>query len=158
MRNVKWGVQRPLTLASVVVAAWAIAAWGAGFAPTHAADAPAPGSIMALMVETAAPAAAAIWNDSYSENLKDEDWVRLKAAAATLVETAKIVRAGGTLPADRAKASSPAWTEWAQQFADLTATLRHATDAKEQKAVALAGDAMVEICGGCHTAFPATVP
>ena len=153
---------RTWSFMALPLAIWAIASLSAPASapasPGHAAAALPAAGMMQLMVQTIAPAAATVWTDSYSEKLTDDDWSRLRSAAVTLRETATIVAEGGTLPADRAKAASPAWTEWAQKYADLAAALERATQVKEQQALAAAGDAMVDVCGGCHTAFPATVP
>ena len=151
-------IHRLAILLALPLAVWVVAASNAAVSPAQPHGAYDAASVMTLMVEKIAPAAASIWNRSYAEKISDAEWTELRAAAAILRQTEQTVTAGGTLPADRARAGTPLWAEWAQKYADQTAGLQRAADARDQKALAEAGDAMLEACGGCHMAFPANLP
>jgi hypothetical protein len=115
-------------------------------------------SVMTLMTETIAPAAASIWNGAYAEKIGDNEWADMLKAAAILRATEETVASGGTLPADRAKAAAPLWADWAKKYAAQTTALQRAAEARDQHALAAAGDALLEVCGGCHIAYPAKIP
>jgi cytochrome c2 len=45
------------------------------------------------------------------------------------------------------------WQEWSRQLAELALMAKDAAENRDQTAFADAGDAMVEVCEACHTAY-----
>jgi cytochrome c556 len=86
--------------------------------------------------------------------LSDQDWQRMKQAVARLTESAAAVSGGGTSAAETERAKSSEWKNWAGKFVDTASAAARAVDRKNQTALVAASDTMVEVCEGCHTAFP----
>jgi len=123
-----------------------------------AVSAAAPANMVALMMEVVGPAVQPIWDGSYADKLTDQDWERIKKAAADLAASEQTIAVGGPAPAERQRANSPAWKEWYGKFTAAVTDANRAANAKDQMALATAGDTLVEVCEGCHTAFPAAAP
>ncbi|MEJ2122901.1 MAG: hypothetical protein P8Z76_19820 [Alphaproteobacteria bacterium] len=113
-------------------------------------------SIDEIMTGVITPATNVIWGRSFADDLSAEDWQRflqsaiqisLSASALSLVPPE--ANAGGNLAAgDTAR-----WREWSSQLAGLAEVAKAAALTKDQAALVDAGDAMVEICEACHTAY-----
>src|SRR5215468_1576735 len=65
---------------------------------------------------------------------------------------------GGTGEPDVGWALSPAWQDWSLNLRDAGVAVKRAVDAKNQMALRSAGDALVEVCEGCHKQFKPGVP
>lgn len=70
-----------------------------------------------------------------------------------MVAAAPVIAAGGVTAAERARAKSADWQDWSKKLSTSVAAAKRAADTKNQAELATAGDSLVEICGGCHTAF-----
>lgn len=141
--------------------AFAVFVWAMGIAMASAgtalsaAEARAPATFMyILMIDMIGPAANALWAAAASPALSDQDWVRLKQMTARLTESAHSVSFGGTTRSDIERASSSAWKSWAAGFADKVSLAATAVERKDKMALVAAADDLMEVCEGCHMAFP----
>lgn len=124
------------------------AAWSSGQAQT-------PQSYMyILMVNMVGPPATSLWETVGAPSLNDRDWQRMKEAAARLSEVAPAVAVGGNSASEAERAKSSEWRNWSGKLVATTSALNRAVDRKDQAALLAASDTLVEVCEGCHTAFP----
>lgn len=107
-----------------------------------------------LMVDMIGPAANSLWAIAAAPALSDREWERAKQIAARLSEMAASVASGGTTAADTERAGSRDWTIWAGKFTDTVSLTAKAVERQDRPGLAAAADALVEVCQGCHTAFP----
>jgi hypothetical protein len=128
---------------------------GAPAAPATAAAPPAE-NMRAFMVNVVAPAVKPIWDFSYTDKVSDADWATIKKAATDLNAALPTIASGGTVPAEQTRAKDPKWQDWLKKTAEPAAAALRAADAKNQMALAMAGDSLVETCEGCHMAFDPT--
>jgi hypothetical protein len=142
---------------------FAILAWAMGVTlpalgtGLSAAEARAPSTFMyILMVDMIGPAANSLWAAAAAPTLSDQDWARVKQMAARLTESAHSVAFGGTTPEDIERAKSSAWKGWAGEFTDKASLTANAVERKDKMAFTAAADDLLEVCEGCHVAFPQT--
>jgi len=146
MRNsVKFGAAAALC----IVAASAIA-------QTPASYVPLPLTTRALMLDVVAELPNPIWEKSYATELTDDDWAALKKSASALVASATTISVGGTDAAEKGWLDSPEWRQWSEKLAETATSALAAIEARDQTALQLAGDTLVEDCMGCHVAFDPT--
>ena len=107
-------------------------------------------SLARLMVEVINPAANTIWDAGPKDALSNNDWDKIKGAVAVLSATSAALSTGGSIPHEQALAKSPEWREWSQRFATTVELARRASDRMDQKALTAAGQALVDVCQGCH--------
>ena len=69
-----------------------------------------------------------------------------------------MISLGGTGPADRGWALSPAWQEWSGKLSTVALDAKKATDTKNKVALRAAGDKLLETCLGCHKIFKPNAP
>ena len=106
-----------------------------------------------FMVGVVQPATQVLWDFGYAEKMTDQDWAKVGKAAADLVGAAPTIAAGGFNAAEKARAKSAGWQDWSKKVSATAAAAKRAADTKNQGELATAGDALAEICSGCHTAF-----
>jgi cytochrome c556 len=106
-----------------------------------------------FMVAVVQPATQVLWDFGYAEKMTDQDWAKVSKAAADLVGATPTIAAGGVTAAEKARAKSADWQDWSKKLSTTVAAAKRAADSKNQGELATAGDALAEICGGCHTAF-----
>jgi hypothetical protein len=111
------------------------------------------------MVTVVDDVAHSIWNASNKgAPLTGREWQVVNEHSYQLQAAATLVSLGGTGQADRGWVVSPAWQEWAGKLRDAGVTLKRAVDAKDQTALRGAGDALVDVCEGCHKQFKPSLP
>ena len=88
------------------------------------------------------------------QTLSDQDWNRVRQMAGRLSESAEAVSSGGTTPADIERAKSSEWKAWAGKFSDAVSLAVNAAERSDQAALVTAADDLMNVCKGCHTAFP----
>jgi len=110
----------------------------------------------ALMLDVATPATGPIWDKSYAPDLTDQDWNEAKQAASQLLSAASLISLGGSDAAEKGWTDDPAWREWSETLAATAMAALQAVEAKDQSALAAAGDSLVEDCAGCHLVFDPT--
>ena len=66
--------------------------------------------------------------------------------------------AGGSTTGDRTLAASAAWREWSAKVTATVEAVVRASDRKDRQALVTAGNTLVDICLGCHTAVAVLVP
>jgi hypothetical protein len=127
---------------------------------SNAPPAPAPAPVTAtaqdsrsFMKEIVQPATQVLWNYGYAEKMSDENWAEVEKAAATLTEAMPTVTTGGFSAEEKARAAQGGWQDWSKKTTDLVSAAKLAADQKNQMGLAMAGDGLVETCGGCHTEF-----
>jgi cytochrome c556 len=121
-------------------------------------QAQAPFSYMyTLMVNVVGPAANSLLERSATETLADEDWRRLKQDVSKLTESTSQVAFGGTSGAEEQRAKSDVWQGWAGKLSEAVSAAERAVDHKDKIALVAASDSLVEVCEGCHMAFPGGV-
>ena len=107
-----------------------------------------------LMVDVIGPAANSLWAAAGTPALSEQDWMRLKQMTARLTETANSVSFGGTTAVDVDRAKSSEWKAWAGKYTDTLSLAANAVERKDKLAFVAAADGLVEVCQGCHAAFP----
>jgi hypothetical protein len=103
-----------------------------------------------LMVEVINPAANTLWEAGPKAALSNQDWDSIKRAVDTLSQTSPTVGVGGVLPTEQALARSPQWREWSRKYAATLELARRASDRMDRPALTAAGNALVDVCEGCH--------
>jgi hypothetical protein len=116
-------------------------------------------SLNRLMVAVVDDAAHGIWaGGNKNERLNDLEWVEIEMNTYQLQAAATLVSQGGTGPADRGWATSPAFQERARKLNDMAVIARKAVTAKDNMALRTAGDQLVDVCNECHALFKPDVP
>ena len=115
-------------------------------APAPAAPAGGTDDRRQFMINVVAPATKPIWDLSYADKMSDADWDTVKKA------TADLVAAMPQIAADP-RGQDPKWKDWLMKVSATADAAQKAAQAKNQMALAAAGDALIEQCGGCHMAF-----
>lgn len=142
--------------AKITVAATLVLLAAAATAQTPSSYIPVPLTTSALMLDVVAPATNPIWEKSYAPDLTDADWDEVKKAASQLLTAASLVSLGGTDAAEKGWTDAPEWREWSETMAATGLAALRAAEAKDQTALAAAGDSLVEDCMGCHVVFDPT--
>jgi hypothetical protein len=128
----------------------------AAIAQTPSSYVPVALTTSALMLDVATPATNPIWDKSYAPDLTDQDWNEAKQAASQLLAAASLISLGGSDAAENGWTDDPAWREWSRTLAATASAALKAVEAKDQSALAAAGDSLVEDCAGCHLVFDPT--
>lgn len=116
-------------------------------------------SINALMVSMVDDVAHDIWEGgNKGAALSGREWQIIDEHAQQLQAAATLVSLGGTGQADRGWVTSPAWQDWSRKLRDAGVTVKRAVDTKNQMALRSAGDALVDVCEGCHKQFKPALP
>jgi cytochrome c556 len=124
-----------------------------------AAQAQAPQTYMyILMVNMVGPAANSLSRVAGKEEMRDQDWVRVKEMVITLNNSAAAVATGGNSAAEEERARSPEWKAWSARFTAAVSSTAEAAERKDRAALLAASNALVAACEGCHTAFPRVAP
>jgi hypothetical protein len=115
--------------------------------------------INALMVTMVDDVAHNIWEAGNKANsLTGREWLDVNEHAYQLQAAATLISLGGTGQADRGWVISPAWQEWSAKLRDAGVAVKRAVDAISQMALRSAGDALVDVCEGCHKQFKPNLP
>lgn len=116
-------------------------------------------SINALMVTMVDDVAHDIWDGGNKASaLTGREWQVINEHAYQLQAVATLVSLGGTGQADRGWVTSPAWQDWARKLREGGVAVKRAVDTKNQMALRAAGDALVDVCEGCHKQFKPDLP
>jgi len=110
-------------------------------------------SINEIMTGVITPATNAIWEGSYLDTLSDEDWQLLLQSSIQVYLSAEAISFAQMNDVDNGRLDMSDWQEWSRQLAELALVAKDAAENRDQMAFADAGDAMVEICEACHTAY-----
>ena len=141
--------------------AYALLGGTAGGAPAPAAapHVAVPISVNALMVALVDQASHEIWDGgNQARDLTDREWLLIEQHSLQLAGAGSLISLGGTGPADRGWALSPAWQDWSRKMSMVALDAKKAVDTKNKAALRMAGDALVETCEGCHKVFKPDVP
>ena len=139
-----------LALAScATIAACATQAEGPPFKPVANVD--------QLMDAVIQPAADVYWGsvstivdkDGITENFPrtDEEWEAVWAAAMTIAESGNLL-----MMSSRAQDSED-WTKWSSQLVDIGVEAAQAAEAKNPELVLEKGEAVYNVCTGCHMQY-----
>jgi hypothetical protein len=149
------------TLSVATVSALSVIGWSPSAAQQGAQPPflPLSISINALMVAMVDDVAHSIWEaGNKGAPLTGREWQDVSEHAYQLQAAATLVSLGGTGQADRGWVTSPAWQEWTGKLRDAGVTVKRAVDTKNQMALRSAGDALVDVCEGCHKQFKPNLP
>jgi len=124
--------------------------------PPHVA---LPISINAVMVSFVDQAAHEIWDGGNQDrDLTDREWLLIEQHSLQLAAAGTVISLGGTGPADRGWALSPAWQDWSRKLGVIALEAKQAVDAKSKVALRDAGDKLTDTCESCHKIFKPDVP
>jgi cytochrome c556 len=112
----------------------------------------APPMLAGFMVEVVNPAANTLWSSRGKTMLSDKDWDDIKQAAAALSKASTTLSAGGSTANDRTLAASAAWRKWSAKFTATAQAAVRASDRRDRQALVTAGNTLIDVCHGCHTA------
>ncbi len=117
-----------------------------------------PVSLNSVMVAMVNQAADPIWVAAWRNPESDADWRELERRAVQLELGGTLLTVPGTGPLDDNWTSDANWQKWAQQLSDVGAEAVDAVKARDIGAISSVGDAIVEICEGCHIDFKLALP
>jgi len=124
--------------------------------PPHVA---LPISINAVMVSFVDQAAHEIWDGGNQDrDLTDREWLLIEQHSLQLAAAGTVISLGGTGPADRGWALSPAWQDWSRKLGVIALEAKQAVDAKSKVALRDAGDKLTDTCESCHNIFKPDLP
>jgi hypothetical protein len=116
-------------------------------------------SINALMVAVVDDVAHNLWDaGNKGAPLSGQEWNIVDEHSYQLQAAATLVSLGGTGQADRGWAVSPAWQDWSRKLRDAGVAVKRAADTKNLMALRSAGDALTDVCEGCHNEFKPDLP
>jgi hypothetical protein len=131
-------------------------------APAEAASTqplPLPVSLNAVMVAMVDFAADGIWRPAASETpLTDRQWLLVEQDAVNLIASASLITMPGTGVNDATWITEPDWRNWTKDMQAAAERAKAAVDAKDQNALKVAGDQLVEVCQACHQKYKAGLP
>lgn len=107
-------------------------------------------SIMEVMQKVITPATDTLWA---ANPTSDEDWLDLEAAAYTTITAATLTGIGGTGPKDATWVKEPIYQAFNAAMTAAGVSALEAIQAKDMKALFVAGDALYSPCEGCHLQF-----
>lgn len=148
-----------LSLAGIGLAS--LAGWSANAAQPGAnpPSLPLGMSMNRLMVAVVDDAAHGIWaGGNKTGKLSATEWVEVEMNTYQLQAAATLVSMGGTGAADHGWVTAPAFQEWSRKLNEAGISARSAVTAKNQVALRVAGDKLVETCNACHKEFKPDVP
>jgi len=99
-----------------------------------------------VMTTMTVPASDAIFSAASEPPKDDAQWVALRASAATLAES-------GRLLTITARAKEAEWIEMARAMVTEAEATFKAVDAKDPEALAQAGDSVYLTCDACHARY-----
>jgi hypothetical protein len=151
-----------LACAALAASAYALLGGAAGLPQAPAAAPPhvaLPISINAVMVSLVDQAAHEIWDGGNQDrDLTDREWLLIEQHSLQLAAAGTVISLGGTGPADRGWAQSPAWQDWSRKLGVIALEAKQAVDAKSKVALRDAGDKLTDTCESCHKIFKPDVP
>jgi hypothetical protein len=116
-------------------------------------------SMNRLMVAVVDDAAHGIWaGGNKTGKLSALEWVEVEMNTYQLQAAATLVSMGGTGTADHGWVAAPAFQEWSRKLNEAGISARSAVTAKNQMALRIAGDKLVDTCNACHKEFKPDVP
>jgi hypothetical protein len=116
-------------------------------------------SMNRLMVAVVDDAAHGIWaGGNKTGKLSASEWVEVEMNTYQLQAAATLVSIGGTGAADHGWVTDPGFQEWSRKLNEAGISARSAVTSKNQVALRVAGDKLVETCNACHKEFKPDVP
>jgi hypothetical protein len=132
---------------------------GQAQAPANPAHVALPISINSVMVSLVDQAAHEIWDGGNQDrDLTDREWLLIEQHSLQLAAAGTAISLGGTGPADRGWALSPAWQDWSRKLGVIALEAKEAVDAKSKVALRDAGDKLTDTCESCHKIFKPDLP
>ena len=127
-------------------------------APQPTAVTRLPVSLNAVMVAMVNQAADPIWVAAWRSPESEADWRELERRAVQLELSGALLSVPGTGPLDDKWTSNSQWQNWAGQLQSTGEDAVAAVKARDLQAISAVGDAVVEICEGCHMDFKLALP
>lgn len=112
-----------------------------------------PVSINAVMVALVDHASEPLWIDAYKSPKTAEAWRETEYDAYQMAVSGKLIQLAGTGPNDAEWVTDPAWTGFADTMTAAGMDALTAAQAKDTKALGIAGDKLVAACESCHKKF-----
>lgn len=139
---------------------------GGGGAPPEvvapaAASAPLalPISLNEVMVALVDFAADGVWRPGASETpLTERQWLYVEQDATNVVASATLITFPGTGVNDAEWVTQEDWRNWSREMQAAALQARAAAKARDQAALKVAGDALVETCMACHRQYKPGLP
>jgi hypothetical protein len=104
-------------------------------------------TVKGVMQTMTIPASDEIFSAAFEPPKDETQWVALRASAATLAESGRLLTTTG--PAKR----DTKWLEMARALATEAEATFKAIDAKNPEGLARAGDSLYVTCKACHTRY-----
>jgi hypothetical protein len=111
-------------------------------------------AMVALVNESADP----IWIAAAKPPQSDKEWRSVVRAAYQMEVAGALLQIPGTGPMDAEWTGRPEWQQFARELTNVGKQAVAAAEARDLQAVTKAGDALVEVCEGCHKAFKPDIP
>jgi hypothetical protein len=153
-------IRRTGTVAATVFGALAMA----GCTPNKPAEPAAPEaaaaaaptmpvSINAVMVALVDHASEPLWVAAHNPPKSEAAWREAEYDAYQVAVTGKLIQLAGSGPSDAKWAADPDWRSHADAMSVAGMNALKATQAKDVKALDVAGGELVEACEACHKQF-----
>ncbi|MGI1679037.1 MAG: cytochrome c [Cellvibrionaceae bacterium] len=123
-----------------------------------ASQAQLPISLNELMVALVNQAADPIWVAAWKNPQTDKEWRNLEYLSYQLEVAGALLKIPGTGPLDIAWTSDERWGELSDRLAAAGSRALVAIKTRDQEAINLAGDDIVDICESCHKLFKPSIP
>jgi len=99
-----------------------------------------------------------LWDASMAAPTSEDGWKALNRAAVTLAAAGSLTKVSGNGPNDQRWTQQADWVKYSQEFADAGLAEVQAVRARDQAAIAKAGDQLVLSCINCHREYKLEVP
>jgi hypothetical protein len=117
-----------------------------------------PVSLNDVMVALVNQAADPIWVAAWRNPDTDAEWRELERRAYQLELAGALLKYPGTGPLDDTWVANEKWGMWSDQLRDVGANAVAAVESKNLMDIARVGDAIVDVCEGCHVDFKLPMP
>ena len=112
-----------------------------------------PVSLNAVMVALVDHASEPLWVDAYKNPTTEARWRESEYDAYEMAVSGKLIQLAGTGPSDADWVSRPEWKGYADELSAAGMEALKASQAKDAKALGVAGDRLVAACETCHKKF-----
>ncbi len=108
-------------------------------------------SIADVMTGAIAPASDAIWQAGEPET--DAQWQTVIDATNVIIDSARLIKLGGTGPNDNAWAAEADWQAYADVVLEASTSVLAAVEERDSDALFMAGNDLYTPCEACHKQF-----
>lgn len=117
-----------------------------------------PVSLNEIMVALVNQAADPIWVADWRQPQSEPEWRYLEHLARQLELAGPLLKMAGTGPVDDIWVADERWQAFADRLTQVGKQTLVAVQSRDQAAIRLAGDDLVQLCEDCHKVFKPDIP